>query len=254
MSGCWQLWILNWLQRDNWWCNESLLVNALVVSRLHERCLVCRHSHISYQVVVKLKSAMVKKKLHYPSEKVGVFWNLLVTAVRRHFYFEGEHSVLFWVTFLQVSLQFSHCQQPKQLQDGLCRKTLTASGPRPFSKRLLGVAGSVVKTFIVPYRNFFISALARTTCMENITNRLPFYLQFANLSVNKNNKWRRQCARKQNSHMEVFGTAPSLQQITSCHSQKKLQQPLTTWLGNIHFSLVTTSCQTVYRPVWLRLE
>lgn len=187
MSGCWQLWILNWLQRDNWWCNESLLVNALVVSRLHERChLVCRHSHISYQVVVKLKSAMVKKKLHYPSEKVGLFWNLLVTAVRRHFYFEGEHSVLFWVTFLQVSLQFSHCKQPKQLQDGFCRKTLTA-WPRPFSKRLLGVAGSVVKTFIVPYRNFFISALARTTCMENITNRLPFYLQFANLSANKNN-------------------------------------------------------------------
>lgn len=63
VSDCWQLWILNWLQRDNWWCNESLLVNALVVSRLHERChLVCRHSHISYQVVVKLKSAMVKKK------------------------------------------------------------------------------------------------------------------------------------------------------------------------------------------------
>lgn len=125
--------------------------------------------------------------MHYPSEKVGLFWNLLVTAVRRHFYFEGEHSVLFWVTFLQVSLQFSHCQQPKQLQDGFCRKTLTAWGPRPFSKRLLGVAGSVVKTFIVPYRNFFISALARTTCMENITNRLPFYLQFANLSANKNN-------------------------------------------------------------------
>lgn len=80
--------------------------------------------------------------------------------------------------------QFSHCKQPKQLQDGFCRKTLTAWGPRPFSKWLLGVAGSVVKTFIVLYRNLFISALARTTCMENITNRLPFCLQFANLSAN----------------------------------------------------------------------
>lgn len=121
-----------------------------------------------------------KKKVHYPSEKVGLFWNLLVTAVRRHFYFEGEHSVLFWVTFLQVSLQFSHCQQPKQLQDGFCRKTLTAWGPRPFSKRLLGVAGSVVKTFIVPYRNFF-----KCSCKDHLHGKhhqqvaiLPAVCQF----------------------------------------------------------------------------
>lgn len=92
--------------------------------------------------------------------------------------------------------------------------------------------------------------------MENITNRLPFYLQFANLSANKNNMLPTSMESEGGNVLENKTAAweflvqhPLCNRLHLATVKKKLQQPLTTWLGNIHFSLVTTSCQTVYRPV-----